>query len=183
MAFLATLEAARNGSPQALGELLESCGGYIRVIAQERVPHKLKTRVPHSSLVQETYLRTCKHFDQFRGQTERELLAWLKKILINCLLNVLRQPQFQTPMERLPSSLAAVTGLPEQQTADKECARLVQQALRRLPARYARIIRLHHFGGLTFAELGHLLECSSEAARKLWSRAQARLGEELQASQ
>src|SRR5262245_31519173 len=183
MPFTSALAAARNGSGEALGEILESCRGYISTVVSRQLPRKLQGRVRPSSLVQETYLRACRHFDSFRGDSERQLLAWLKQIMLHCLLNLLRQPEFRMSVQDLPAQLAGRTEAPAQQAADRECARALEQALERLPAHYRLAIELHHFNGLTWAEIGNILGCTAEAARKLWARAQVKLGEDLRAFQ
>ncbi len=163
MGFASTLEAARKGSAEALGELLQSCNGYIRVIAENHVPHRLQSRLRHSSLVQETYLRACQKFHQFRGQSERQLLIWLKQILLHCLLNILRQAEFRTPRQALPATLAGRATTPLQQGVDRECSTALELALRRLPAHYQLTIELHHFRSFSSEEVGKVLGCSAGA--------------------
>jgi RNA polymerase sigma-70 factor (ECF subfamily) len=180
MTFSATLDAARNGSAPALGAILESCQGYVRAIATRQLPRKLRGRVSPSSLVQETYLRACRHFGQFRGRSERQLLLWLRRIMLHCLLNLLRTAEFRTPLGALPAHLGGRSAAPAQQAADLECGRALSLALDCLPAHYRLVIELRHFDRLPFEEVGALLGCSAEAARKVWARAQARLGQELQ---
>jgi RNA polymerase sigma-70 factor (ECF subfamily) len=183
MPFSCTLEAARNGSGPALGSILESCHGYIAAVAARQVPRRLRGRIRPSSLVQETYLRACQNFDRFRGRSERQLLAWLRQIMLHCLINLLRQPQFRRPVHPLPAGLAGRTAEPDRQAADLEGARALTAALDRLPAHYRLAIELRHFHRLSFEEVGHVLGCSAEAARKVWARAQAKLGEELRSFQ
>jgi len=52
-------------------------------------------------------------------------------------------------------------------------------SLKRLPDHYRRAIELRHFDRMPFEGIGQQLGISAEAARKVWARAQARLGEEL----
>src|SRR5262249_55085465 len=148
-----------------------------------RLPHKLHGRVHPSSLVQETYLRACREFGQFRGQSERQMLAWLRQIMLNCLLNLLRQPEVRAPVGELPHDLAGPHAAPPPAAADRECCCALAAALDRLPAHYRLAVELRHFDRLSFEEIGHVLSCSAEAARKVWARAQARLGEELETFQ
>ncbi|HEX3147101.1 MAG TPA: sigma-70 family RNA polymerase sigma factor [Gemmataceae bacterium] len=182
MPFSSTLAAARTGSEPALGALLESCHGYVAAVAARQVPQALQGRVRPSSLVQETYLRACRNFDQFHGQSERQLLAWLRQILLYCLANVLRRPEFRRPLAPLPVELAGREPPPDEQVTATERSRAVGQAIARLPAHYQVAIELRHFDGFSFEEVGRVLGCSAEAARKVWVRAQAKLGEELQRS-
>src|SRR5260370_32471559 len=67
---------------QRLGELLELYRNYLKLLARAQVDLHLRSRADASDLVQETFLDACRDFHQFRGSTEAELMAWLKKILI-----------------------------------------------------------------------------------------------------
>jgi RNA polymerase sigma-70 factor (ECF subfamily) len=183
MPFTTTLAAARSGSGPALGTILESCRGYIAAVAVRQVPRKLRGRVHPSSLVQETYLRACRNFGQFRGQSECQLLAWLRQIMLHSLMNLLRQAEFRAPVQALPADLIGAAAAPVERTAAKEFATALARSLERLPAHYRLAIELRHFERMSFEDIGHVLGCSAEAARKVWARAQAKLGEELQAFQ
>jgi RNA polymerase sigma factor (sigma-70 family) len=52
---------------------------------------------------------------------------------------------------------------------------MLEDALQRLPKRYRQVLQLHTQGGMTFAQVGERLQCSAEAARKLWRRAAEKL--------
>lgn len=179
MAFTRSLDEARGGSGAALGEILGSCQGYMYAVASRQLPRKLLRRVSPSSLVQETYLRACRHFGQFRGRSERQLLAWLRQILLRSLINLLRQPTYRVEEYELPEELSATTAAPARCAADREWLRALELALGRLPPHYRLAIELRHFSRLTFEEIGETLGCSMEAARKIWGRAHAKLGVEL----
>ena len=57
----------------------------------------------------------------------------------------------------------------------RESVSALRAALSRLPDDEQAVIVLRHFESLSFQEVGHRLDRSPEAARKLWSRAIARL--------
>src|SRR5215470_7553973 len=75
------LPAAHAGSNEALGQALEACRGYLLLIAQRH----LEAKGGASDLVQETFLEAQRDFGQFRGTSEAELLAWLRRLLLNNL--------------------------------------------------------------------------------------------------
>ncbi len=181
--FSSALRAARDGSSEALGQILEGCQGYIAAIVVRQLPRKLHRRIPPSSLVQETYLRACRRFDTFRGTSEPELLAWLRKILLHCLISQLRQPASGMQARELPAQLPGSAATPAEAAADNERAHALEQAIARLPDHYRLVIDLHYFHRLSWAEIGDVLTCSAGAARKLWVRAQAKLGEDLRGFQ
>ena len=75
------LAEARAGHDSAVGRLLEAARLYLLLVANRELPPDLRPKVGPSDLVQETLLRAHRHFGQFRGATEDELLAWLRQIL------------------------------------------------------------------------------------------------------
>ncbi len=85
------LPAARAGSTEALGQLLEACRGYLLLIAEQEIDPELRAKGGASDLVQETFLKAHRHFDRFQGDSETELLAWLRRLLLNNLANFARQ--------------------------------------------------------------------------------------------
>jgi RNA polymerase sigma-70 factor (ECF subfamily) len=79
------LERARRREVEPLGGLLQLYRNYLTILATTQLDPRLRRRMSPSDLVQETMLAACRDFDQFRGVSERELLAWLRQILIHCL--------------------------------------------------------------------------------------------------
>src|SRR5262245_2506109 len=79
------LSRAKQGDERQLGQLLQLYRNYLSILATAQLDARLRRRVNPSDLVQETMLGAFRDFPQFRGQSERELLAWLRQILINCL--------------------------------------------------------------------------------------------------
>ena len=85
------IERARCGDAEKLGALLENYRNYLSVLAMTQIDRRLLPRVSPSDVVQETVLRACNKFAQFRGGTEAELLAWLRQILVNNLANFIEK--------------------------------------------------------------------------------------------
>ena len=79
------LEAARRGSADELGELLEACRASLLLFARQDLFAELAGQSGASDLVQETFLAAHQNFGQFRGKTEAELLGWLRSILVGRL--------------------------------------------------------------------------------------------------
>src|SRR5262249_21961492 len=84
------LSAARAGSPEALGLALESCRSYLLLIAQHELDSDLQAKGGASDLVQETLVDAVRDFVQFEGQSQAELQAWLRQLLINNLIDFTR---------------------------------------------------------------------------------------------
>ncbi|MCY2968959.1 MAG: sigma-70 family RNA polymerase sigma factor [Planctomycetota bacterium] len=179
------LESARFGDGTALGRVLEDCRNYLLLTANQELDSDLQAKVAPSDVVQKTFLEACRDFDQFRGTSEREVLAWLRGILLNNLANVRRDyrdaAKRQVALERpwnsevtqiphdVPTPGTALVGL--------ERRELVMNAIQQLPENYRQVLLLRQQEGLTFPEIGERLGRSSESARKIWARAVEQLKE------
>ena len=72
-----SLDRARRGSPQALGQVLELCRRYLLHIANSELDSHLQAKLGASDVVQETFLEAQRIFDRFEGNSPDELRAWL----------------------------------------------------------------------------------------------------------
>jgi RNA polymerase sigma-70 factor (ECF subfamily) len=187
------LPAARAGSREALGKLLEATRRYLLTIAQQELDPDLRAKNSPSDVVQETFVEVQRAFGQFQGDTEAELLAWLRQLLLH-RVGKLRRRYRDTQKRRLArevalggddssdgpaGGLAANALSPSGQAVEHEQDQALQAALGRLPEDYRRVITLRYEEQLPFEEIGRLLQRSPDAARKLWARAVERLQEEL----
>ena len=82
------LARARQARGEHLGALLELYRNYLHLLARTQIDLHLQGRLDPSDLVQETLLEAYRDFGQFRGGTEAELLAWLRRILVHNLARV-----------------------------------------------------------------------------------------------
>ena len=193
------LERARAGDGSALGSLLELYRNYLALLARLQLSRRLQSKVDAADLVQETFLKAHRHFEQFRGVTEAELAAWLRQILAASVANTLRHyygtqrrdvrleqelaEEFDRSSQAWGFALAAQQSSPSQAAARREEAVLLADALAKLPEDYAEVIVLRHLQGLTFAEVAQRMGRTLDSVDKLWVRALARLRQQLGGSQ
>src|SRR5438045_375680 len=71
--------------------LLELYRNYLRVLARTQVDQALRVRVDPSDLAQETLWEAHRAFGRFGGTTERELLAWLRRLLVRNVLDAAKR--------------------------------------------------------------------------------------------
>jgi RNA polymerase sigma-70 factor (ECF subfamily) len=190
--FERRLLLARGGDASALGQVLEACRGYLLLIARRQLEPDLQAKGGASDLVQETFFEAQRDFAQFHGGSEAELLAWLRRLLLNNLANfsrsyrstVKRAVGREVPLEPDGSNnepdrgLAAGDPSPSSLAAQNEQAQALWEALARLPDDHRQVIQLRYLEERSFEEIGRLMNRSSDAARKLWARAMERLRQE-----
>lgn len=188
------LAAARAGDRRALERLTEACRPFLLKIANDDLNSGLRVKSGASDLVQEALFEGQQAFVRFLGNSEGELLIWLRHILRNNLIDEARkyregsgrdigkerslngehgaslQRKLQTGQK---TPLEDLVGLEKQATLD--------HCLGRLPEEYRRAIELRHLNEKTFAQIGEALGKSADAARKVWFRALARLRKEMKA--
>jgi RNA polymerase sigma-70 factor (ECF subfamily) len=179
----------RNGSDEALGQLLISCERCLLLLARQHLEPELQAKGDASDLVQETFLEAQRDLHTFRGTTEAELLAWLQKILANNVANFHRCYQqvakrhtgremtFESSLwgGRRRPLIASDSTSPSGRAARVEEAQILNRALEELPNDYRQVVQLRHQQQLTFKEIGARMNRSTDAARMLWGRAFERL--------
>jgi RNA polymerase sigma-70 factor (ECF subfamily) len=179
--WMERLHQAHAGSIEALGKLLEDFRPFLNRLAEEDLDSSLRPKEGASDLVQQSFLDAHRGFKDFRGHTQAELLAWLRHILQNNLLDLARRYhgtdkrrlQREVSLDKLANAdgLAGENSSVNSQANRREQWELVYQGLQRLSPEQRSAILLRHKEGKTFAEIGQVLERSEEAARKIWSRA------------
>jgi RNA polymerase sigma-70 factor (ECF subfamily) len=184
------LRLARRGDGQALGALLDLYRNYLKLLARVQIDRRLGRKVDASDVVQETFLAVHRFFGQFRGQTETELVAWLRQILAATLAKLVRhyhgtqrrrialERDVADELHRSAESMDAglvQNSSPSQQAARREQAVLLANALARLRLDHREVVVLRHLEGLSFAEVAEQMGRSVEAVKKLWARALVQL--------
>jgi RNA polymerase sigma-70 factor (ECF subfamily) len=187
------LALARTGRRDSLGALLELYRSHFQALAGVQLHGRLRARVSASDVVQETFLRASEHFDDFRGTTEQELVAWLRVILRRSLLHIVqRQVSARKRTIRkevaLPhrghggfaSSLEPVSpgSSPSNALARRELTDHVNERLARLPRPFREVLTLRNLEGLPFREVARRMNRTPGAVRILWLRALEKLREQ-----
>ncbi len=84
------IDRARDGDNSALGRLINQFRPYLWTLARSQLDSAVNVRADPSDVVQQTCLEIHRDFHTFRGNDERELLAWFKQILHNNAANTIR---------------------------------------------------------------------------------------------
>jgi RNA polymerase sigma-70 factor, ECF subfamily len=178
------LPAAREGSAEALGRVLEACRTYLCLVAERELDPTLRGKGGVSDLVQETLFEAARDFGQFHGTSNAELRAWLRRLLLNNLLSFTRRyrqtGKRQVDREVPLSDPSAHSPSPSGHAMAHEQSEAIRLALERLPEHYRRVLLLRYEQKQSFDRIGAELGLSDNAARKLWVRAVKRLKQEAQ---
>ena len=185
------LRLARAGDGAALGQLLELYRGYLALLARLQIGRRLQGKVDAADLVQDTFLEAHRHFAQFRGAAEAELVEWLRQIMAGLLANLVRRyfgtqrrdvrlerelaDQMAQSSRVLDQSLVAAYSTPSQRAARREQAVLLADALGRLPGDYREVIILRYLEGMALADVATRMGRSVDSVKKLWTRALVQL--------
>ncbi len=189
-----TIAAARDGSREALGRLLEDCRQYLLLIASQELHADLRPKVAPSDLVQETFLDAHRDFPKFEGRSEDDLLTWLRQILLNNLRDATRK--YRKLAKRNVhreislsvgegSAVIVVNRLPAPNESPSWLARLreknreLREALDRLSDDHRSVIIARNLELRSFIQIGREMQRSPDAVRKLWLRALESLQREL----
>ncbi|WP_166826080.1 sigma-70 family RNA polymerase sigma factor [Thalassoroseus pseudoceratinae] len=189
------LDSARQGDAEARDQLFARCRSFVGVLAQAQVESWLQRRVDPSDIVQQTLLDAHRDFDQFRGQTEAEWLAWLKQILKHNTQDIVRryrgtqkrQQQREVSWNKArPNNShdhdpqpAASDGSPSQAAMRNEMELRIADAVSRLPNDYREVIILRNLQRLPFDQIADQLGRSRPATQMLWTRAVQKLRDHL----
>jgi RNA polymerase sigma-70 factor, ECF subfamily len=183
------MAAARCGTDDALGHLLECCRQYLLSVANAEFDVDLRNKGGASDLVQETFLEAVRIFDRFHGDSLEELRLWLRAILCNKVATFTRGYR-HTAKRRVNQEVELAGRATYAEPADSiptpsgmmmhaEQATALTAALGRLPEHYRQVIVWRQMEDLSFEEMAGRLGRSEAAVRKLWLRALECLQEEM----
>lgn len=189
------LARARGRTPGELDRLFGACRNYLNLVARNQLEGRLRAKVDASDLVQQTLLEAYRDFDNFRGTTEAEWLAWLRRILVHNAAQVARhfhgtekrQAGREVPLDPNGPSGTGHFGVqpadpgesPSQQLLRKERELLIADALMHLTEDHREVICLRNLQRLPFDEVARRMGRSRPAVQMLWMRALQKLQETL----
>jgi RNA polymerase sigma-70 factor (ECF subfamily) len=191
------LKQARAGDQSARDRLFTVCRNYVSVAARAEVASWLKAKVDASDLVQQTLLEAHRGMANFRGESEAEWLAWLRRILAHNAADYVRRfhgvekrrvgrevsLQGADDSERGDLQLDGDVETPSQLVMQKELQLQVADALTQLSEDHQEVIILRNMQRLPFDEVAERMGRTRPATQMLWMRAIKKLQEVLQKSE
>lgn len=189
--FKGILGVARQGEQKTLGVLLDFYRSFLLATASRKLSQDLIAKVAPSDLVQETLMKASSSFADFHGSTEPELRAWLGKILERKVIDTHRYyrdyarrdvsrevPLIEQSIQKTESAdiNASLSSLND---STRKGSVLVEM-LSCLNDDQRKAIQLRTFERLSFEDVGRQLGRSTDAARKIWTRAIQKIAQEFQ---
>lgn len=159
--------------------------GYLRLLAEIELGHRLRAKVDPSDIVQQSLLEAHQDLPAFRGQTEPEVVGWLRTILARNLLNTARDfgaqkrdirreraiaHRLDQSSQGLAQFLAASQTSPSQQVVRNEQAEKLAAALAQLPGDQRLAVIQKHFHGASLATIAADMDRSTLAVAGLLKR-------------
>jgi RNA polymerase sigma-70 factor (ECF subfamily) len=181
------LKRARGGDLPARDLLFTKCRNYVAVVARAQVESWLQAKVDSSDLVQQTLLEAHRGFAEFRGESEAEWLAWLRRILCHNANDFVRQYRGaakrhagrEVPLQA-PAGDSTYAYVREPQDSGESPSELIArheqelqmaELIASLSADYQEVILLRNLQRLPFDEVARRMDRSRPAVQMLWMRA------------
>jgi RNA polymerase sigma-70 factor (ECF subfamily) len=151
--------------PSQLGRLVQEHAAALVLYARQWC-------AAPEDVVQEAFLKLAAV-----TQPPQQPVAWLYRVVRNASVSTLRALYRRRKHETALAERTVAWFLPSDDT--NLDARAATEALQSLPAIEREAITLHLWGGLTFQEIGDVLDCSDSTAHRWYLAGLARLRERL----
>lgn len=176
------MRKAREGDQKALDILLARYQPRVMSVVRKRLGPALRSQVESRDVMQDVMVDVLRSIQDFVPKSEGAFYRWISRVVENRLRSSARQ-------QRRRVRVVAEEALPEQPDPEPERALerlqreyekdLLGRSIEALPPAQARVVRLRNYAGLSFRDIGDILECTEEAACGHYRRAKIRLVVEL----
>jgi RNA polymerase sigma-70 factor (ECF subfamily) len=190
------MSLARQGSSDAMGQLLEAYRPFLLAVAAAELDGELTAKAGPSDVVQETCIEAHRDFAMFQSDKLHDLKAWLHAILMNNLADLRKRflrvnkrlvrrerPLPDGGSQRFFKASHSPPESPSNAALTKEERDSIEAAMNRLSAAHREVIIMRCREGRSFQEIADAIGRSSDAARMLWNRAVLQLKKILEESE
>jgi len=176
------------------GDALEKHRNYLRLLTRLEFPAKLRSKLEHSDVIQQTLLHAHQALENFRGNSDAEMAAWLRKILTRNLIHasrdygrakrdVARERSLNHALDessaRIESWLAADQSLPSERMRRTEQLLRLADAVDSLPDAQREAVEMHYWQGKSLSDIASHLGRSNAAVGGLLHRGLKKLRSQL----
>jgi RNA polymerase sigma-70 factor (ECF subfamily) len=178
------------GHSDAVNQTLEEFRAYLETLTFIQIDPRLRGQVRHSDIVQNTLVEAWAQLERIQALDPDARRRWLRRMLVNNLLDRVRevtaacrdgrlersleQPAAESAC-RLQDRLAAADTSPSERLMRQEEGERLFEALALLPAREREALILQRYHGWTLAQIAAHLECTANAVAGLHARGLKRL--------
>jgi RNA polymerase sigma-70 factor (ECF subfamily) len=168
---------------------LEGFRDYLLLLARLQIEPRLRAKVDASDVVQQTLVKAHQNRDQFRGHSPGEQAAWLRRILVNTLIDAARKFGRQLDLEqsleaqvngssaRIEAWLAGDQTSPSDAVARQEQLLTLARCLAALPDDQRVAVEMHHLRDLPVSAIAAELGKTEASVAGLLRRGLKRLRE------
>ena len=185
-----------SGNNQLPGiEKLEQFRPWLMLMAKLQVDAQYQGKFDPSDIVQETMVEAIRAEPSFRGNSEGERIAWLRKILARVVgrefrkyrgtqkRDLNREISIEQSLAKTSLALGAMLHgddeSPSKIVSQREQELIVAEAIGALSDEYREVIILRNLQSLSHAEIAAKMERSVSAVRMMWLRALKQLRSEV----
>ena len=157
------VERSRAGDRRAFGRIVERYQSLVASIAYSSIGDLALSQ----DIAQETFIRAYSALHQFRG--DAQFYTWLYRIAVNLCVDQRRREakHAEVALETDERGEGPLPSLPDgprpdqpfERTRDAEIAHRVQAAMAELTPEHRAVILLREVEGLSYAEIGEVLDC------------------------
>jgi RNA polymerase sigma-70 factor (ECF subfamily) len=183
----------QSGDKAALNDLFGRYYERLRHSVRIRLDSYMRRQLESGDILQTTFAKAFRKFDQFEMRNEASLIHWLAEIAARQIKDArVKAKAVKRGGGALPVELDAPAGDasgtlaeavvtadtgPQERSQRREHWRAVEQCMDQLPAHYREVLVLRDYDGLSWREIADRLGKNTEsAARELHSRAKVALG-------
>ena len=182
-------------SQESTNQALEEFRGYLETLTCIQVSPRLRSKFGLSDVISQTLWEAYQALDRIRGLDEPARKRWLRRMLVNNLLEEIkrwnrekRDYRAEQPLDadadassvRLESWLAAEDTSPSERAAAQEESLRLLEALSRLPDRQREALILQRYHGWKLREIAEHLGCTVNAVAGLHAHGLKKLRELLE---
>jgi RNA polymerase sigma-70 factor (ECF subfamily) len=163
------IDDCRNGSTKAQFEIYKL---YYKAMYNTSL-RLMNDNLEAEDIMQEAFLSAFKNIHTYKEEVS--FGAWLKKIVVNRSLDVLKKRKLDT--EPIDDRRIALIDNDDSEDIDYQAQKMaeVKQAIQQLPENYRILITLHLIEGYDHDEIGEILGMTNSAVRTGYSRARKKL--------
>ncbi len=158
----------KNGNQDAFKELVYTHTPKLMTVA------RIYTRNAEDAkdVLQDAFISIYQHIDQFQGNEEKALLAWMKRIVINAGLAKYKKMSYTMEGYSLDNVLEKSVEPVALANFDTE---ELMKTIYSLPLKYKRVIGLYAIEGYSHKEIADMLNIQTSTSRSTYSRAKVLL--------